>query len=252
MANSDMTQDLEVTELTQLTSDLTAQWVGTLPDLSETPMTAPSSAAWHNPPGDNLADPLQLQKALGRGRLGQVWSATRVDTGQKVAIKYIAGQDEDKTREFRLGVERSLEPLLGLEHHPNLVPITDVNFEDDAERFRITMPLYEGSLGKFARQQQHQGLEHLVSRWLLAAATGLQYLHSWSIFHGDIQPENILLDREGGIRLADFGLTGISPTPLSGVYYFMAPEQIQGLSSNSLKRHSEQVGWDIYALGATF
>ena len=82
--------------------------------------------------------------------------------------------------------------------------------------------------------------------WLRQALEALQYLHSQSILHGDISPNNVLIDLKGCLRLLDFGLAGaegVSSDHMGGTLLYVAPERIDGIF--------RQAG-DLFSLGMLF
>ncbi|HEY1263780.1 MAG TPA: serine/threonine-protein kinase [Terriglobales bacterium] len=177
----------------------------------------------------------QLLSLLGEGGMAEVWKARNMTLERVVAMKFLLAKfvpDQDLQRRF-LNEARIQAKL----NHPNIVAA----FDADSEKGRsyMVMDYVDGrSLDKHLSAQGGKPLPvaHAlsISRGVLAA---LQYAHtlpSGAIVHRDVKPSNILLDRNGRSRLADFGIavvlnqtrdtrTGIAP----GSVYYMSPEQIQ-------------------------
>ncbi|XP_059559143.1 serine/threonine-protein kinase 36 isoform X6 [Myotis daubentonii] len=164
---------------------------------------------------------------IGEGSFGRVYKGRRKYSAQVVALKFIPklGRSEKELR----NLQREIEIMRGL-RHPNIVHMLD-SFETDKEVVVVT-DYAEGELfqileddGKLPEDQVQAIAAQLVS--------ALYYLHSHRILHRDMKPQNILLAKDGGIKLCDFGfaramstntmvLTSIKGTPL-----YMSPELVE-------------------------
>ncbi|GAA0149599.1 hypothetical protein Leryth_006590 [Lithospermum erythrorhizon] len=111
----------------------------------------------------------------------------------------------------------------------------------------ITEYLAGGSLRKFLHQQEPYSLpQNLILKMALDIACGMQYLHAEGILHRDLKSENLLLDQDMRVKVADFGISCLesqcgSAKGFTGTYRWMAPEMIKE------KRHTKKV--DIYSFG---
>src|SRR5262249_20447252 len=138
-------------------------------------------------------------------------------------------------------------------NHPNIVTIFDFGESDGLYFF--TMEFVDG---KNVRQLLEA--DELPASAALKIVTqvchALQYVHDEGIVHGDIKPENLLIDRKGRAKIADFGLArlvGLTPTYLTltgshqvmGTLYYMAPEQMK-------QTHAVDHRADLYSLGVVF
>ncbi|MCI33783.1 serine/threonine-protein kinase HT1-like, partial [Trifolium medium] len=109
----------------------------------------------------------------------------------------------------------------------------------------ITEYMAGGSLRKYLQQQgPHSVPLKLVLELALDIARGMQYLHSQGILHRDLKSENLLLDEEMCVKVADFGISCLesqagSAKGFTGTYRWMAPEMIRE------KRHTKKV--DVYS-----
>ena len=167
-----------------------------------------------------------LRKRLGAGAFGEVWQAVQPGVGRDVAVKVIR-PDLSNRAQFVLGFEAEARVLAALEH-PNIVPLFD--FWRDPDGAYLVMPLMRG--GSLASNVGESPREPEASLALIAAvADSLAYAHRHGVVHGDVSPQNILLDDEGRPYLADFGIlslmrgAGVSPTPSPA---FRSPEQLGG------------------------
>uniref|UniRef100_A0A8C0VWN5 non-specific serine/threonine protein kinase n=1 Tax=Castor canadensis TaxID=51338 RepID=A0A8C0VWN5_CASCN len=164
---------------------------------------------------------------IGEGSFGRVYKGRKKYSAQVVALKFIPklGRSEKELR----NLQREIEIMRGL-RHPNIVHMLD-SFETEKEVVVVT-DYAEGELfqileddGKLPEDQVQAIAAQLVS--------ALYYLHSHRILHRDMKPQNILLAKDGGIKLCDFGfaramstntmvLTSIKGTPL-----YMSPELVE-------------------------
>ena len=181
---------------------------------------------------------LEWGRCLGRGAFGQVWSARRSATGQQVAVKLF------RALERPAQLQRELDRLVSLGQHPHVVSILDAGLDHDPP-YLITA-LYQGTLGALAQQRRFTGLEKLAKDWMLSVASALEFMHRCGVLHCDLKPDNLLLDQEGSLRVADFGQAVLlqEQNVRLGTFFFMPPEQVRGEPPDQ--------GWDLYALGATF
>ncbi|NXF11799.1 STK36 kinase, partial [Smithornis capensis] len=158
---------------------------------------------------------------IGKGSYGRVYKGRRKYSAQVVALKFIP-KVERSEKELK-NLQREIEIMRGL-HHPNIIQMLD-SFETDKE-VKETMG---GIMGHRVR------LLCLLQVQTIAAqlVSALCYLHSHRILHRDLKPQNILLGKDGVVKLCDFGfaramsihtmvLTSIKGTPL-----YMAPELVE-------------------------
>lgn len=189
-----------------------------------------------------------LRRELGRGGMGVVYEAARRDTGERVAVKVLrlgfVGRADARAR-FR----REAEALARLDH-PHIVRLLEANEEGDQPYY--VMSLVEGrSLDLVVEGPDRPPLPTLC-RGLADVADALHVMHESGLVHRDLKPPNLLLDREGRMMLADFGLaTGEDLITLTrsgdllGTPPYMSPEQLMG--------HRDRIDarTDVYGLGAT-
>lgn len=174
-----------------------------------------------------------IQGELGRGGMGIVYDAHDPMIGRNVAVKVIhlramsEGADESFLRERLFREARSCGKLL----HPNIVIVFDVGQADDAAF--IAMERVDGpSLLAILSTGQLTAAESV--RIIRQTAAALDFAHAHGIVHRDIKPANIMLNREGTVKVADFGIakimSGASTTvtqAVIGTPSYMSPEQIE-------------------------
>jgi serine/threonine protein kinase len=177
----------------------------------------------------------QIGDLLGRGASGNVYRALNFLTGETVAIKSISVESLPASSLPDLMSEIDLLKNL---NHPNIVKYK--GFARDKESLFIILEYCEnGSLqtivkkfGKFP--------EGLIAVYVSQVLEGLVYLHEQGVIHRDIKGANILTNKDGRVKLADFGVSSRAPTPdlaaasdpdadneVVGSPYWMAPEVIE-------------------------
>jgi serine/threonine protein kinase/tetratricopeptide (TPR) repeat protein len=207
--------------------------------------------------------PYLLDRRIGRGGMGEVWSALHVHANLPVAIKIITDERAAEPR-YQRAFRREIRAVAGLDH-PSIVRVHDVGhvpaqlaaqqpgFMAHAP-FLVMDLLPEGSLRDHARQLRWPALRQL----LLDMLSALAHAHARGVVHRDIKPDNLLWqDGHRRVVLTDFGVAHATdrdaadltnPSQLGetvGTPAYMAPEQIKGL-------WRDQGPWtDLYALGCT-
>jgi eukaryotic-like serine/threonine-protein kinase len=183
------------------------------------------------------------ERELGRGASARVVAATDNDTGQQVAIKYLAPRllrDPSFLARFREEVE-----LLASIDVPHVVRLFDY-VEAPGEGAAIVMELVDGvSLHEMITRQGATSPESALVV-LKGSLLGLAAAHQLGIVHRDYKPENVLVDRAGNSKLTDFGVAvkAGQRAPVGGTPLYMAPEQWNGEPATPAT--------DIYAATAVF
>jgi tetratricopeptide (TPR) repeat protein len=142
---------------------------------------------------------------LGAGGMGVVYAALDPDLNRKVAVKLVTSGDQAR-------VMREAQALARLSH-PNVVSIHDVGTVH--HRVFIAMELVDGNT-LFAWVHERARPWREIVRMFVAAGRGLAAAHAAGIVHRDVKPTNIVVGRDGRVRVLDFGLAraaGDAPTP---------------------------------------
>ncbi|MFO0807118.1 MAG: serine/threonine-protein kinase [Gemmataceae bacterium] len=224
-------------------------------------------------PGLPIGD-FRLLREVGRGGMGVVYEAEQLSLGRRVALKvlpFAATLDARRLQRFR--TEAAAAAHL---RHPHVVAVHGVGCERGIHYY--AMQFVDGpSLSDVLRRLRslaeddsppgqgvatRAGLTTLpaadsrdyyctVARWTADAANALDHAHQFGIVHRDVKPGNLLLDADGTLYVADFGLAqvngdgGITRTgDMIGTLRYMPPEQVRG------DRALDPRG-DVYSLGAT-
>ncbi|KAI6114307.1 hypothetical protein F5141DRAFT_1105796 [Pisolithus sp. B1] len=162
-----------------------------------------------------LLNDYQLGDSLGKGAFGQVYRALNWATGETVAVKEIQLSNIPKGELAQIMSEIDLLKNL---NHPNIVKYK--GFCENGSLHNICK-----RFGKFP--------ENLVAVYICQVLEGLVYLHDQGVIHRDIKGANILTNKDGCVKLADFGVassttTGaVSDDAVVGSPYWMAPEVIE-------------------------
>ena len=202
----------------------------------EPPSTPPPSP-------EEMADKFpqfEITECLGRGGMGVVYKARQKSLNRWVAIKILAPELVGEER-FAERFAREAQTLACLSH-PNIVTVFDYGETDGL--YYIVMEFVDGvNLRDLLREGTLEPQQALSI--VPPVCEALQYAHDKGIVHRDIKPENLLLDRDGRIKIADFGIASLvgASGERSGTPPYMAPEQ--GATSNEIDHRA-----DIYALGA--
>ncbi len=189
----------------------------------------------------------RLLEPVGRGGMGEVYRAFQQDLNRHVAIKMLLA-GEHATEEFLQRFQREARMAAKLTH-PNIVQIHDIARE--GRLHYIVMEFVEGRSLKELMAERKLDAEQALKIAHSVART-LQYAHDEKIVHRDIKPANLLVDRQGRVRILDFGLAkslsdgkSLSGTSVMvGTPYYMSPEQAFAAPEEVDHRT------DLYSLGA--
>jgi hypothetical protein len=192
-----------------------------------------------------------LARQLGQGGMGLVWLARDERLRKEVALKFIppaVQQEPDCIEDLRRETARA--QLLS---HPNIVRIHDLH-EFPEEPVFISMEYVAGqTLDELRRQQPNLVFRwETIQPWVGQLCGALAYAHAHGVIHRDLKPANMLVDQDGMLKLADFGIAAMVSDsmsrisvrePTSGTLAYMSPQQLLGQTPSAAD--------DIYALGST-
>jgi eukaryotic-like serine/threonine-protein kinase len=194
---------------------------------------------------DILPPRYRSPERIGRGGMGDIFRAIDSVLGRVVAIKILADRyAEDES--VRLRFTREALAAARLSGEPNIVTIFDVG-EYRARPYIVMEYLSGGSLEDVLRRDGAQPPQKVFGL-LEEAARALDAAHARGVVHRDIKPGNLMLDAEGHIHVADFGIAsaaGMDSLTMTGTVLgtagYLSPEQAQGERATSAS--------DRYALG---
>ncbi|CAG8035704.1 unnamed protein product [Penicillium nalgiovense] len=186
----------------------------------------------------------RLLRVVGKGAFGKVRIVERKDTGLTFALKYIRKEEVVRSESVRniIRERRMLEHL----NHPFLCNLR-YSFQD-MEYIYIVVDLMNGGDLRFHISRKCF-TEDAVRFWMAELGCALRYIHSQGIIHRDLKPDNVLLDSDGHVHLADFNVAsdyrpGKPLTSKSGTLAYLAPEVYEGSG------YTFEVDW--WSLGVTF
>jgi eukaryotic-like serine/threonine-protein kinase len=169
---------------------------------------------------------------IGRGGMGDIYRATDAVLGRVVAVKILAeryAQDESIRERFT----REALAAARLSGEPNTVTIYDVGDHDDRP-YIVMEYLSGGSLDDVLQSDGPQSPDRVLA-WLEEAACALDAAHREGVVHRDVKPANLMLDGEGNVHVADFGIAssaGMASLTMTGTVLgtvgYLSPEQAQG------------------------
>ncbi|MCH5272226.1 MAG: Stk1 family PASTA domain-containing Ser/Thr kinase [Lachnospiraceae bacterium] len=195
-------------------------------------------------PGMFISDRYEIIEKVGSGGMADVYRAKCHRLNRYVAIKILKPEfsaDKNLVTKFRAEAQSAA----GLSH-PNIVSVYDVGDDDDLHY--IVMELVEGiTLKKFIEKKGRLEIKEAIGI-AIQIAQGLEAAHDNHIVHRDIKPQNIIISREGKVKVADFGIAKAATTNTVtqnavGSVHYLSPEQARGGYSDEKS--------DIYSLGIT-
>ena len=193
-------------------------------------------------PGMFIADRYEILEKIGSGGMSDVYKAKCHKLNRYVAIKVLKPEfSEDRSFVTKFRVEaQSAAGLI----HANIVNVYDVGDENGI--YYIVMELVEGiTLKKYIEKKGRLGVREAVSI-AIQVAQGIEAAHNHHIVHRDIKPQNIIISKEGKVKVTDFGIARaatsntINSNAMGSVHY-ISPEQARGGYSDEKS--------DIYSFG---
>ncbi len=183
---------------------------------------------------------------IGKGTMGVVYAAEDEAMGRRVAIKVMMA-DLREEPEVRERFQREAR-VTGQLTHPNIVTLFD--FGEENGHPYIVMELLNGrSLTEYLRTAIALSLDAKIDLMMQACA-GLQRAHAHGVIHRDIKPNNIVVQKDGTLKIVDFGIARLASSSLTmsgflvGTPEYMSPEQAQG--------HDLDARSDLFSVAGVF
>lgn len=183
---------------------------------------------------------------IGVGGMADVFKGEDTLLGRPVAVKILHSNfagDDDFVARFKCEAQAA-----GKLSHPNIVSMYDVGF--DQGYHYIVMEYIKGeTLKEYITRHERLSIDNAV-KFTIAIAEGLEHAHAMGIVHCDIKPHNVLITKQGRIKVTDFGIaramnagtTMMYTNSIMGSAHYLSPEQASGKPVNG--------STDIYSLGA--
>lgn len=184
-----------------------------------------------------------IKKIIGVGGMAVVFEAVDVVLNRTVALKMLREEladDEEAVKRF-INESKAVSML----SHPNIVKIFDVSIKGRLKY--IVMERIEGITLKSYMQKKGALSNDEILSYSEQVLKALEHAHSKGIIHRDIKPQNILLLRNGKVKITDFGIAVLSTTEQStngkaiGTVYYISPEQASGKETDTRS--------DLYSVG---
>ena len=185
----------------------------------------------------------EILEEIGRGGMAVVYRARCHRLNRYVAVKILKeelSRDEDFRRRFY--AESQAVAMLS---HPNIVAVYDVNHSNDIDY--IVMELIDGLTLKQYMQQRGALSWREALHFATQIAKALEHAHSRGIIHRDIKPHNIMILKDGSVKVADFGIARLNSAQNTltrealGSVHYISPEQAKGAQVDARS--------DLYSLG---
>lgn len=191
-----------------------------------------------------IADRYEILEKIGTGGMSDVYKAKDIKLNRYVAIKVLK-QEFAENKNFVSKFRVEAQAAAGL-MHPNIVNVYDVGEEDSIHY--IVMELVEGiTLKKYIEKKSRLSTKEAISI-AIQVAMGIEAAHNNHIIHRDIKPQNIIISKEGKVKVTDFGIAKAASSNtitsnVMGSVHYTSPEQARGGFSDEKS--------DIYSLGIT-
>ena len=189
----------------------------------------------------------QVLERIGRGGMGTIFKARDPMLDRLVALKVISNEVE-VTDELRARFFREAQACARLTH-PNIVTLYDMG--EEGGRLFIVMEMLDGEeLRSLIAQRKILPLEDKIAI-MMQVCDGLHYAHQKGIVHRDIKPGNIMVLRDGQVKILDFGIALMTTAEMDltrtglimGTLRYVSPEQIRGRADHRS---------DMFSVGAVF
>lgn len=194
--------------------------------------------------GMMLGDRYEILEKIGTGGMSDVYKAKCHKLNRFVAVKVLKQEFSENTSfvsKFRVEAQAAASLM-----HPNIVNVYDVG-EDNGIHY-IVMELVEGiTLKKYIEKKARLSVKEAVSI-AIQACMGIEAAHNNHIIHRDIKPQNIIISKEGKVKVTDFGIAKAATSNtitsnVMGSVHYTSPEQARGGYSDEKS--------DIYSMGIT-
>ena len=194
--------------------------------------------------GMMIGDRYEILEKIGTGGMSDVYKAKDHKLNRSVAVKVLKqefGENANFVSKFRVEAQAAAGLM-----HPNIVNVYDVGEEGGIHY--IVMELVEGiTLKKYIEKKARLSVKEAVSI-AIQVSMGIEAAHNHHIIHRDIKPQNIIISKEGKVKVTDFGIAKAATSNtitsnVMGSVHYTSPEQARGGYSDEKS--------DIYSLGIT-
>ena len=194
--------------------------------------------------GIYLSGRYQVLSKIGAGGMADVYKAKDCMLNRYIAVKVLKKEyreDENFVKKFRSEAQAAAGLL-----NPNIVNVYDVG--EDRGLYYMVMELVEGiTLKEYVQKKGKLSSKEAISI-AIQMCTGIEAAHNHHIIHRDIKPQNIIISKEGKVKVTDFGIAKATTsqtvsTSAMGSVHYVSPEQARGGYCDEKS--------DIYSAGIT-
>lgn len=194
--------------------------------------------------GMMIGDRYEILEKIGTGGMSDVYKAKCHKLNRNVAVKVLKqefSENDNFVSKFRIEAQAAAGLM-----HPNIVNVYDVGEENGI--YYIVMELVEGiTLKKYIEKKARLSYKEAVSI-AIQVSMGIEAAHNNHIIHRDIKPQNIIISKDGKVKVTDFGIAKAATSNtitsnVMGSVHYTSPEQARGGYSDEKS--------DIYSLGIT-
>ncbi|MCL2096132.1 MAG: Stk1 family PASTA domain-containing Ser/Thr kinase [Oscillospiraceae bacterium] len=188
----------------------------------------------------------KLTRIIGAGGMAVVYEADDLSMNRKVAVKMLKDEIREDIQEVKRFVNESR--AVAMLSHPNIVHIYDVSLKNTVNGQYIVMELIDGiTLKDYIIEKGRLSWRETVS-YAEKILNALNHAHGRGIIHRDVKPQNIMLLKNGNLKITDFGIAkmqGSEPLTMTdkaiGTVHYISPEQANGTGVTNVS--------DIYSVG---
>ncbi|ESQ47556.1 hypothetical protein EUTSA_v10020787mg [Eutrema salsugineum] len=215
-------------------------------------MESPPQRKNQSSPAKLLLGKYEIGRRLGSGSFAKVHLARSIDNDELVAIKII-----EKKRTIESGMEpriiREIDAMRRLRHHPNILKIHEVM----ATKSKIYLVMELAAGGELFSKVLRRGRlpESTARRYFQQLASALRFSHQDGVAHRDVKPQNLLLDKQGNLKVSDFGLSALPEHLQNGLLHtacgtpaYTAPEVISRRGYDGAKADAWSCGVILFVL----
>ncbi len=200
----------------------------------------------------------KIKKTIGSGGMSTVYLAQDTRLDRDVAVKVLRidpklGLGEKGRKEIILRFRQEAKAAARL-NHPNIVSIYHVG--QQGEQYYIIMEYLDGSsLGYLMKSTERFSAETVI-RWMGQVCDGLHFAHEHGVIHRDIKPDNLIVLKNGTVKITDFGIARLENSELvrtkdetfMGTIYYCSPEQLREFKNIDRRTDIFSLGVVLYQL----
>ncbi|KAG2728120.1 hypothetical protein I3843_01G185600 [Carya illinoinensis] len=220
------------------------------PEVAPTPTPSPASNT------TTLLGKYQLGRLLGRGSFAKVYQARSIVDDTAVAVKII---DKSKTVDAAMEprIIREIMAMRRLQDHPNILKILEVM----ATKTKIYLVVELATGGELFSKISRRGKlsEPSARRYFQQLVSALHFCHQNGVAHRDVKPQNLLLDKDGNLKVSDFGLSALPEQLKNGLLHtacgtpaYTAPEVVRRRGYDGSKADAWSCGVILFVLLAGY